>query len=274
MQRTFGLVLVTSMAVGGLGAVALAASSKVVIRPVARSEAGASALARAMMVNPKELVQARFVAVPPDGSPVAIGYRKTGRLAAFPRAGRSFAVLSTGCARKATSANTSGQTGCLDGGLKVRGARDLTMLRIKLKVPAKARCLSFRFRFLSEEFPEFVGLGYNDAFIAELDRSIWTASTSTDPNITAPTSFARDAKGNLISVNAVGVASVTKTRAKGTTYDAATRLLRASTPITPGNHRLYLSIFDQGDRIYDSTVFIDRLTLDRRTPCKSGVFSG
>ena len=57
---------------------------------------------------------------------------------------------------------------------------------------------------------------------------------------------------------------------RGTTYDAATRILRASTRVNPGRHILYLSIFDQGDRDYDSAVFLDRLTIDRRSPCKSG----
>ena len=47
--------------------------------------------------------------------------------------------------------------------------------------------------------------------------------------------------------------------AAGTTYDGATPRLRASTPISPGRHAVYLSIFDQGDAIYDSIVFLDRL---------------
>ena len=41
--------------------------------------------------------------------------------------------------------------------------------------------------------------------------------------------------------------------------------LRASTRITPGIHSLFLSIFDQGDREYDSAVFVDQLTIDHRT---------
>ncbi len=64
---------------------------------------------------------------------------------------------------------------------------------------------------------------------------------------------------------------MTRRFARGTTFDGATRLLRASTPITPGRHRLYLSIFDQGDRIYDSAVFLDNLRANRRTPCRSGL---
>ena len=64
---------------------------------------------------------------------------------------------------------------------------------------------------------------------------------------------------------------MTAGHAKGTTYDGATQLLRASTPIKPGRHRLYLSIFDQGDRQYDSSVFVDHLTLDNRSDCAPGV---
>jgi len=73
-----------------------------------------------------------------------------------------------------------------------------------------------------------------------------------------------------VSVNASGDTALTASNAKGTTYDGATRILRASTPIKRGNRRLYLSIFDQGDRQYDSAVFVDRLELDDRSPCKSG----
>ena len=50
-----------------------------------------------------------------------------------------------------------------------------------------------RFKFLSEEFPEFVNDVYNDAFIAELDESSWDASGKQDPTITAPNNFASDA---------------------------------------------------------------------------------
>lgn len=64
---------------------------------------------------------------------------------------------------------------------------------------------------------------------------------------------------------------MTAANARGTTYGGATRILRASPPITPGVHSLFLSIFDQGDRGYDSAAFIDNLTINRQAPCKSGV---
>jgi hypothetical protein len=145
------------------------------------------------------------------------------------------------------------------------------MLRIDLRIPKGANCLSFNFRFLSEEYPEFVDDIYNDAFVAELDQSNWSAATKDDPAITAPNNFAVDRRRNPIRINRAGVDTMRRRNARGTTFDGATRVLRASTPITRGRHRLYLSIFDQGDRVYDSAVFLDNLRANRRTPCRSGL---
>ncbi|MHB8659950.1 MAG: choice-of-anchor L domain-containing protein [Solirubrobacteraceae bacterium] len=149
----------------------------------------------------------------------------------------------------------------------------MTILRLSVRVPGNANCLSFRFRFLSQEFPKYLGSIYNDGFIAELDQTTWTAGTSGihDPHISAPRDFAKDSKGNIISIHGAGPASMRAAYANGTTYGGATQILRASTPITPGVHSLFLSIFDQGDRAYDSAVFIDNLTINRQSPCTSGV---
>ena len=228
--------------------------------------ASARRLARAIVTNRRWIRGASFSSLP-FGVPTAIS---TKRLARFPRHGKSFAILTTGDARLADDPNLDGADGVENGGPSIRGSRDVTIYRITLRVPRKASCLSVRFRFLSEEFPEFVNNAYNDAFIAELDVSDWNTVSKVHPKIDAPRNFAADAKGNPISVNAVGDASVKPSRAKGTTYDAATRLLRASTPVSPGRHVLYMSIFDQRDSYYDSAVFLDRLTLDRREPCESG----
>lgn len=247
-----------------------AAKSKKTIRSVPRSHKGANDLAHAIFQgNQKNLLSGRFVTVPTSHDPVAIS---TKSLAGFPRRGNAFAILSTGCAKFADDPNDSDSTSCRDGGILYRGARDVTMWRIHVKVPSNDNCLSFRFRFLSDEYPEFVGSQYNDAFLAEIDRTNWGASDITTPAITAPENFATTADGGFVSVNASGVGRVSKARARGTTYDAATRVLRASTPVKPGrNHYLYLTIFDQGDRQYDSAVFIDQLTVNRRSNCKSGL---
>lgn len=123
----------------------------------------------------------------------------------------------------------------------------------------------------SAEYTEFVGSSFNDAFIAELGISDWNAATKQNPTVTSPRNFATDTKDSPIRVNKTGVTGMTAFRAKGTTYDGATRKLRASTRIKPGPRRLYLSIFDQGDRIYDSAVFLDNLRTSTARQCASGV---
>jgi hypothetical protein len=192
-------------------------------------------------------------------------------MASFPLAGKRFGILTTGCVTNAPKRNTRGDTGCVDNGVAYRGTRDTTVLQINMKVPQNTSCLSFRFRFLSEEFPEFRHSDFNDGFIAELNRTTWNASGETHPQIHAPLNFATSRSGSYVSVNDTSPELVSRSRARGTTYDAATAVLRASTPIKPGIHRLFLTIFDQRDRLYDSAVFIDNLRLDRRSPCKSGV---
>jgi len=246
-------------------AAAPAADAKIV--PVKHTTKGATAFARAIAVKPTQVQRAIWSVVPPKGVPAAIA---TTPLARFPRAGKTYGILSDGDARYAARKNTSPDTGRADLGPLIRGARDVTILRVYLRVPKHVSCLSVRFRFLSEEYPEFVHDIFNDAFIAELDNSTWDASGSSDPTISSPDNFAKTASGLPIRVNATGDTAVSPRWSKGTTYDAATRLLRASTPITPGRHSLYLSIFDQGDRQYDSAAFVDKLTLDNRSHCESG----
>lgn len=221
-----------------------------------------------MARDPKLVRRAVFAALPPGSKPAAVS---TTKLAGFPTNGKSFAILSTGNAGLADRPNTSPSSGSESGGPAIRGARDVAIMRVDLNVPKGANCLSFDFRFLTEEFPEFVGSDFNDAFIAELGISNWNASGKENPLVVSPRNFASDTKGSPIRVNATGVTGMTAFRAKGTSYDGATRRLRASTRVKPGLRRLYLSIFDQGDRIYDSAVFLDNLRTSAAKTCASGV---
>ena len=202
-------------------------------------------------------------------------------LSSFPTNGSTFGILTTGAADSADDANTNvpDSAGAGDdkttnnGGGAVRGDtdRDVSILKVDLNVPSTANCLSFDFQFYSEEYFDFVGTDYNDAFIAELDSSTWSTSGS---NISAPNNFAFDGSNNVVSVNATGIGTASAANAAGTTYDAATPLLSAAHVITPGAHSLYLSIFDQGDNILDSATFLDNLRVgfvpDPATQCVPG----
>jgi hypothetical protein len=225
----------------------------------------ATALARAIADRPAQVAGASFETAP-TASGAAVS---TTRLGQFPTSGRSFAILSTGDPRNAARPNSSPGTGTILGQGRYRGAQDVTTLKIDVDVPANATCLSVRFRFYSEEFPEWTGDVYNDAFLMELDRNTWDANGAS-PGVSAPDNFAFDPLQRPITINSIGPTAVSPARASGTTYDAATPRLRASVPVTPGRHSVYITILDQGDRIYDSAAFIDRLTIDRLNPCTPG----
>lgn len=232
--------------------------------------ADALALAQAI-ADPSVVAGASFLAKPALGTPDAV---MTTALAGFPTRGSSYALLTTGDANLAGTPNTSSGSGVDVRSPNVRGDSDfdVTILKVDLKVPPNVNCmLGIDFRFLSEEYPEWVGSAYNDAFIAELDKSTWTTSGST---ISAPDNFAFDAAGNPITINSIGTTTMTPDQAAGTTYDGATPLLTAATPITPGAHSLYLSVFDAGDHNLDSAVMLNNLSFghvnDVATECKPG----
>jgi hypothetical protein len=190
-------------------------------------------------------------------------------LAGFPTDGSTFAILTNGLAASADDANVNedDQPNVFDdvstnlGGAATRGgALDTTVLRVGVDVPAGANCLSVDFRFLSEEYPEFLTGMFNDAFLAELDpvapTSTWRINGS---SISAPKNFAFGPDHAPISINAAGNTSMSHEAAAGTTYDGATPLLSASTPITPGAHNVVFSIFDVADHDVDSAVLLDNL---------------
>ena len=267
--RSLGLAggALVAVLIGAIGVAEGQSGGRIEAGAQRESRQEATELARSV-ASRKHSPTAAFAARPPYGRVAGIS---TKRLAEFPRSGNSFMILSTGNVFLADNKNSSGSSGQIAGGPGIRGARDVTIFRFNLQVPKGRNCLSFRFRFLTEEFPEFLNQEFNDGFIAEIDETTWGTTSFESPRINAPRNFAFDSRGNFITVNAAGDSTVTKANAKGTTYDGATRVLRASTRVPSGKHRLYLSIFDQGDRQFDSAVFVDRLTFSGSTNCKTGV---
>jgi hypothetical protein len=204
---------------------------------------------------------------PPPASLTRQAGVSDGPLATFPTVNSTFGVLTSGDAELADDADSSGGSGTNNGGQAYGEAFDPITLKLDINVPAGANCVGFDFRFLSEEYPEFVNAGFNDAFIAQLDQ---LSLTVTGQSISAPGDFAAGI-GDQISVDSSGPSGMSNVFSAGTTYDGATPRLVAKTPVDPGAHSVFLTIFDAGDHILDSAVFVDNLRVSTEAPgqCKS-----
>lgn len=258
----FAACLVT-IVVGAVPAV----SSASLISPTA----DAGALATAMTSEPGLVTGASFPAdaTPGQGanpsSALATGVGSTFAGRYMPTNQGSFAVLTSGDVALADPPNTSTSAGANNGGSS-RAVHDLSVLAVNINVPQGRNCLSFDTVFYSEEYPEFVGTTYNDAFIAELDTNDWTYDDATR-TISAPHNFAFDEAGKPLSINSV---SFTDGAATDLQYDGSTKLLSAQTQVTPGAHTLYFSIYDAGDNIFDSAAFVDNLRTYTAANCQQG----
>jgi hypothetical protein len=207
-------------------------------------------LATAIDVDPAILIAASFsgnieaAAIFPDPTGLV---DSTG---AFlnPIAGDTYLILSTGVADNIFGDPSDFES--TDFGLVAPdGSRDLASLTLTLIVPGTPgapNTLSFNFRFMSEEYPEWVGTQYNDFFRVFL----------TTPSGTQQIAF--DTNGNPINVNnnffdpAIYPA--------GTKFDGTTPLLTTMATVTGGDIiTLTFEVADMGDNIYDTAVFIDNL---------------
>jgi len=224
-------------------------------------------------------------------------------LAGFPRQGSSYGVMSSGVAsdfvtfhdsRRVLATSMYGGAGGVSQGLDA-SIYDATVLAIDLAAPLAATCLSIDVRFFSEEYPQFVGSNYNDAFIAELDPVVslapfvptWTVGDNPDTTddaettwVIAPDNFAAapmdatDAtKTGVLSVNTTGTAWFRQGYAEDTPMNGGSIQLRATTPIDPSDPNiLYLTVFDQGDGTLDTVTIIDALQFWPNPDC-TGTFT-
>ncbi len=261
MRRRMAAALATAMLLASMGVIGVAKVSAAVTPQT--EPAGALAIAHALASPSANVTGASFASVT-GGTPNGTS---TTALGGFPTDGTDFGILTTGNVSSVPNPGTFANTDNSGGNVRGNSDLDVTMLKTDITVPTGANCLTFDFKFLSEEFPGFVGTDFNDAFIAELDTSNWTTAGST---ITAPDNFAFDGSGNVVSINSTGIGGMTPADGAGTAFDstspdtshgAGTVLLNASTQVTAGAHSVYFSIFDQGDQILDSAVFLDNLAV-------------
>jgi hypothetical protein len=208
------------------------------------------------------------------------------------RRGTSLAVFSSGTARYAGqsgyvspkgwcgsyNANTAATTPCglawnKSGCAAGTGGYDSSGMTFQVRVPTNAQCMSFRFHYLSSEYPEWVCSAYNDSFVAMLKSSKMTAGTGccgTAPNVNCNISYGANTtpvsvNNNLFSIP--GCTSCISNSLLGTGFDGtcggfikggSTGWLYSFAPVTPGEiATFHTSIWDTGDHAWDSTVLVD-----------------
>ena len=145
-------------------------------------------------------------------------------------------------------------------------AFDSANLKLKIRVPTNAKSFSYKFKFYSAEYPEWLCNSYNDFFLALLTSQV--AGIPADKNI----SF--DSVNNPVSVNvgffdvcadascSAGTAELIGTGMGGNngalTDGGGTVWLTTTSPVKPGEDlTIEFIIFDTGDHGWDSLVLLD-----------------
>lgn len=173
-------------------------------------------------------------------------------------------------------------------------AKDLSELKISIKVPQNATSLSYQFAFFSAEYPEYICTKYNDRFIAlltsqALDVTKFPSADQCMTGVGTPTcNISYDDKGQPVTINNGFFAvcdsynglnnddkPVSNTCTKPasqlahTGYDLSdpsvaghvgggTGWLTTKAPVKPGETiTLRFIVLDEGDGFYDSAVLID-----------------
>ncbi|MBI3520890.1 MAG: choice-of-anchor L domain-containing protein, partial [Bacteroidetes bacterium] len=148
--------------------------------------------------------------------------------------------------------------------------------RCKLEFDITAQCsnLLINYKFGSEEYPDYVGGGVNDAFGFFISGANPAGGNYTNFNMaTVPgTSLPVNIENVNNGVNNSGPCKncayyVNNSSSANIEYDGITTLLTASANITPcANYHLILEIADGGDNAYDSGVFLQFGGLSCKTP--------
>ena len=214
--------------------------------------ATAAELAAAMDIPASDIVSASLGTSDSEGAAVFIS-----PLGGFPTQGGSFAAISSGAAANASLPNNTGSLSTVLGGLNNSQGNDLFQLTLTLNVPPGVAFWAVDWKFFSEEFPEFVGSIFNDAFFIETPTSniviVGNVASSDDNNV------AFDPSGEPVTINTTGAVGMTAANAAETTYDGATTTLTTAAPIPPGaaTVTIIFSVTDLGDSIFDTTIFLD-----------------
>lgn len=120
--------------------------------------------------------------------------------------------------------------------------------------------LTIRFVFGSEEYPEFVNAGYNDAFGFFVTGPNPSGAAYNNTNVATLPNNSTIVTIDNVNANNNNTFYVTNTGNTSTKLDAFTTVLTRDISVVPcQTYRFVLAIADAGDGAFDSAVFIDFL---------------
>jgi len=176
-------------------------------------------------------------------------------------------IISCGKASDAAGPNASGSTTTVLGtpgdadlaaiaDMDVSQSFDAIGITLQFTTDATVDGLSFDMVFGSEEFPEYVGTSFNDAFGAFLDGMNITFDDNGNPLTVNNNFFELDNDpwdpGDPDSIGKTPVDVDME-------WDGLTPVLRTSWTLAPGSHTLKFVICDFGDQILDSGIYLANL---------------
>jgi hypothetical protein len=235
--------------------------------------ANAQALLDAMDVDPALQISNVSLSGKPNQ---AAAFQGLGTIA--PSKGSSFAFLSTGVAGATTTKSLDVSETILEPGMNMAYPTDTTglltgdhcpgdsatndcvELTFSFVAPSDAQSIAFNFNFMSAEYPEFVGLGFNDSFVVKM-----SSPSHTSANIVYDSSQHPINIDNVLftqrctALSGTGFQITKPGNGQPDNCDAgATGLLTTQAPVTPGETvTMTFRVYDATDAIYDSAVMID-----------------
>ncbi|MBI5219498.1 MAG: choice-of-anchor L domain-containing protein [Bacteroidia bacterium] len=135
---------------------------------------------------------------------------------------------------------------------------DATVLEFDF-VPFSPQC-SFRYVFGSEEYPEYVNAGYNDAFGFFITGPNPAGGNFTNTNIALIPGTTLPVTIDNVNSGSYATYFIDNQSLGGTTvvYDGFTTVLTASCSVVPcQQYHIKLAVGDAGDAIYDSGIFLE-----------------
>ena len=170
-------------------------------------------------------------------------------------------LLTTGRIGSAPGPNDSTNAGCSDNQLgdaqldAISNATTHDACILEFDFIPIGDTVKFRYVFASEEYPEFVNLGYNDvfAFFISGPSIVGSPNIALVPTTTTPVS--------IDNVNSTTNSSYYVNNTGGTTvqYDGFTVPIIAQSAVIPcDTYHIKIAIADAGDYIYDSGVFLEQ----------------